>query len=330
MRVIHVREVANVAATLVEGLNRLGHQAELRRLRIAGGWYPLPIKALFLPHRILEGMAANRYIKRHRFDIVHIHMAYMGWLGILGRYPYFLHCHGHDLRRNLYHPLLRWLTRRALARAYRVYYSTPDLAFDAAWARPDAVFLPNPINIDRFQPGPNDQPGDPRLLLISRLWDIKGVDTAFGIIREVKQRYPSASIHAFAWGPERRRFRDNRDVSFIPFVPYSEMPDLISRYDIVVGQFVVGSLGMSELESMACGKPVVSYFCYPEVYDEPPPVFSAQDVAGAVEHLAALLENPSLRRQAGEKGREWVLQHHHYLKIARMVEQDYQSFLSSI
>ena len=58
-------------------------------------------------------------------------------------------------------------------------------------------------------------------------------------------------------------------------------------------------------------------------------MFSAQDVEGAVGHLAALLENPSLRRQAGEKGREWVLQHHHYLKIARMVERDYQSFLSS-
>ncbi|MFQ5880724.1 MAG: hypothetical protein ACE5IZ_11210, partial [Dehalococcoidia bacterium] len=105
MRVAHVGDVANVASTLAEALKAIGHQAELLPVRAAGARHPLPIKALFLPHRLREGAAINHHLRDRRFDVVHIHVAYMGWLGIVGKYPYFLHCHGYDLRRNLHHPL---------------------------------------------------------------------------------------------------------------------------------------------------------------------------------------------------------------------------------
>lgn len=324
MKILHVRDVAHVATTLVEGLRALGHQAEVRQLKVAGGQYPLPIKALFLPQRLLEGAAVNRYIGRQGFQVVHIHFAYMGWLGIVGRYPYFLHCHGTDLRWNLRRPLLRWLTVRALRAARRVYCSTPDLLDEVAGVRPDAVFVPNPVNTDRFRPLPQAAGDRPRVLLISRLWDVKGPETAFAVARELRRRLPTAALDAFAWGPELGRYRGHPDVNLIPLVPYSEMPALINRYDAVVGQFSpLGAIGMSELESMACGVPVVSYFRYPHFYEEPPPLYSTNEVTKAVDQLVALLEDPALRRQLGEAGREWVLRYHSYLQVARLLEAEY-------
>jgi glycosyltransferase involved in cell wall biosynthesis len=331
MKILHVREVANVAATLADGMNILGHQAEVKHPKIAGGKYPLPIKAFFLPHRILEGADINRYVKNNHFDVVHIHMAYMGLIGIAGRYEYFLHCHGHDLDINLYTPFLRWATVTALRKAKRVYYSTPDLWAHVKPIRSDAVFIPNPINTENFRPVLEAQTnsGPPKVLLISRLWDRKGIDVAIDIVKGLKKRVPAATIDAFSWGPELGRFRSTPELSFISTVPYSEMPALINKHDIVIGQFKLGIMSMSELESMACGKPVVSYFKYPEFYDEPPPLYSAQDASAAMDYLVALCENPQMRKETGERGREWVVERHDFRKSAKTLIKEYETYATS-
>ena len=47
-----------------------------------------------------------------------------------------------------------------------------------------------------------------------------------------------------------------------------------------------------------------------------------------VEYVArALVDNPDLRRQAGEQGREWVVRHHHHLTVARMLEAEYAALV---
>jgi hypothetical protein len=71
---------------------------------------------------------------------------------------------------------------------------------------------------------------------------------------------------------------------------------------------------------------VVSYFKYPEFYDEPPPLFSARAVDAAVEYLVALCEDSAMRRQAGEHGRQWVLERHDYRKSARMLLDEYEKY----
>ncbi len=324
MKIAHVRDVANVGSTLVDGLNILGNQAELIPTQVAGARYPLPIKSLFLPQRLQEALAINKYLRANNFDVIHLHVAYMGWMGIMGKYPFFLHCHGIDLYRNLYHPLLRKVTVKALRAAEKVFFSTPDLMAHAARIRPDAIFLPNPINTESFRPmNEGYENPSPRLLFISRLDEVKGPDVAFAAIGQLKQRRPEVQVDAFELGGEVERYRDRTDVNFIKPVTYVEMPALLNRYDIIIGQFKLGIVSMSELESMACGKPVVSYFSYPSFYDEPPPLYSTNDVGMLVNYLMKLVDDPTLRQQAGEKGREWVIRHHDYLTVARMLEMEY-------
>ena len=327
MKIIHVREISNVAATLVDGLRRLGHDVQLEPMRLHRHEASVASRAVLLPSRLREALRINHLIRNGGFQTVHLHWAYMGWMGIAGRYPYFVHCHGSDLRRNLGWAGLGWLTRRSLRSARRVFYSTPDLKSLAVRVRPDSVFVPNPINTEVFRPPERKREEGVKVLLMSRFEPVKGPETALAIVRELKRTHPCLEVHAFDWGVSVAQFADPALVRLIPTVPYEEMPGLLAAYDIVIGQFGLGILSMLELEAMACGRPLVGYFTYPEVYDEPPPMLSTRDVPEGARLLAGLAEDPQAREHLGEKGRAWVERHHNFLTVAKLVEGYYQEAL---
>jgi glycosyltransferase involved in cell wall biosynthesis len=144
-------------------------------------------------------------------------------------------------------------------------------------------------------------------------------------VNELRKVHPEVEVTAIDSGPERERYQGRPGVRMIPPVPYERMPELINAHDIVLGQFGIGSLGMSELESMACACPVVCYADVQESYSDPPPVFSTQDPQKAAEYLATLIEDPALRQQTGQSSREWVERCHGHIAIARQLEQVYLS-----
>jgi glycosyltransferase involved in cell wall biosynthesis len=329
MRILHINDIANVGATLVDGLVRLGHDAELRRLRLVAKRRSTLVKLLASPARLHEWLDVNRQVSSGGYDVVHIHFAYQGWIGILGRYPYFLHCHGSDVRRDLHDRLRRWPIVTSLRRARAVLFATPDLAPIVSPIRPDAIFLPDPVNTDRFAPNHTLAERRPRILIGSSLYPIKRVDIAFEAIRTLLARHPDVQVTAIDQGPERQRYYGTPGVTFVPPVPYQEMPALIQAHDLVVGQFGLGILSMVELESMACGKPVVCHFNYGDWYPELPPVLSTNQPAQAADYLSELIEDPALRRQSGERGRAWVEEQHGYLTIAQRLEQIYRADLAS-
>ena len=324
MHILHLNDVANVGATLVVGLIHLGHVAELRRLRLVAGRRSTLTKMLALPARLKEMATVNRQVKANPYEIVHIHFAYLGWLGIAGRYPYFLHCHGSDIRHGLRDPIRRWPVIQSLKRAQTFFFVTPDLAPLVRSIRPDAVFLPNPVNIDRFHPSAGSENRPLRVLIVSALHPAKRVEVAFEAVRLLLVQHPEVQVTAIDWGPERKHYLGMPGVTFTAPVPYASMPALIHSHDIIIGQFGIGSMGMAELESLACGKPVVSFFEQADWYPEPPPVFSTNQPLQAAEYLATLVKNPVLRRERGEQGWDWVQQYHGYITVAQQLEQFYQ------
>jgi glycosyltransferase involved in cell wall biosynthesis len=168
-----------------------------------------------------------------------------------------------------------------------------------------------------------DEDHNARLLIISRLDPIKRVDIAFKAVEQALVKYPHLQITAIDSGPQRIRFLPQSGVTFIPPVAYADMPALIQAHDIIIGQFGLGCLGMAELESMACGKPVITYFSYPEWYESPPPILNSQNADQAYSALSSLLENPGLRRHLAGQSRAWVERHHNYITIARQLANYY-------
>lgn len=326
MKIAHVNDISNVPSVLSEGLRLLGHDVELLRLRLVGGKLPTWSKVLLLPWRGQEIRGLNRHIRQGHFDIVHIHFAYLGWAGILGGYPYILHCHGTDVRRNLNQFYQRPFVVRSLQQARKVFFSTPDLAEHVLPVRADAVWFANPIDTELFGPdsaSEDDQGRRPRVLFISALSSIKGVERAFQVIDLLQKQVPEVETAVMGFGDQLRRYEQWPGITVLPQVPYEEMPTLIRSCDVVVGQLRLGILSMSETEAMACGRPVVGEFRYPEIYADPPPILTGETPEKLVGQVIHLLDDTDARRDMGHRSREWVMKYHDYRRVARKLETYY-------
>lgn len=324
MKVLHVNNVANVPDGLVRGLQEIGVNASLYQPYTGINRVGALGKLRVVTNRIADIRALAKQIRKEKYDIVHIHYAYFGVLGVLGRYPYWLHCHGTDIRRNLYHPAFKTATALSLSKAQKVLYSTPDLKEHAEKTRPDAVFLPNPIYTEIFKPRTFEGTRG-KILLISRLDKIKGIDVAFGALEKIKQRNPAVQIDAFQWGPDFERLKSKEYVNFIPKVTHKEIAELIPNYQIIIGQFNLGILSMSEMEAMACTRPVICSFEYEDWYSEAPPLVVAENEEEIVCKVEELLAKPKLCEEIGLAGREWVVKYHDYVSVAERLLGMYES-----
>jgi len=267
--------------------------------------------------RALDWLDIVRRVRAGNYDLAHIHYAYLGNLGRLGRFPYILHCHGTDLRGES--AFTRPLIRSALRHASHVFYATPDLWPYLRDLRPDAEFLPNPIDLDRFAPASPSSAGT-GVLICCALTEIKGGATILDACSVLAERRPDIHVTAYSGGSYAPRFEALPNVTLIAHQPRWKLPALINQHAVVAGQMKLGTAGMAELEAMACGRPVVTWFNEQDAYPKAPPfvsVSSAQEMAREIERL---VDDPAARDAAGSAGRAWVANYHALDRIAARVE----------
>ncbi|HDP70241.1 MAG TPA: glycosyltransferase [Actinobacteria bacterium] len=330
LKILHINNVANVPSTLVEGLKKAGFSAQLYQPAVGTDNNHKLSNLALLSQRIKDILKLAKYIKNEDFDIVHIHYAYFGILGIIGRYPFFLHCHGTDVRENLKHPIFKFPTIFSLKKASKVLYSTPDLYQYIKPIRKDAVFLPNPVDTENFKPAniknqPEAEDGI-SILIISRLDKTKGAVKAFEAAKIIKEKHPNVSFAAFEWGDDLRNYPFVPEIKLIQKVEYQQMPKIINSYDIIIGQLEIGAIGMSELEALASGKPVICNFIYGNIYKESPPFLLAKDAKDIKNHIETLIRKRGLIKKIGDKGRDWVVKNHGQETIVKELLKIYESY----
>lgn len=319
MRFVQVNDIASVASELAVALRRRGHEVDLLYPRLYGAGLSPLWKLAVIPARFADWLRLAWRLRRGDYDAVHIHYAYLGIVGLLARVPYVLHCHGDDVRdvsRRIWAPVIRL----AIQRARHVYYSTPDLAEPLHAIRPDAEFLPNPIDIERFHPAP--LPGDAEDVFVAcALAENKGVGNILAACEQLEAERPAARITAVAGGSGTERANGLANVLLLMHQPREKLPALMAPHRIIIGQVHQGAVGMVELEAMACGRPVIAYFTYDAAYDEPPPFVNAHsgpEIAAAVERL---LDDAAERERLSVEGRGWVERNHNAAHIAERIEQ---------
>ena len=318
MRICEINDIASVASELARGLEERGHEVPLIQPDLVGGSLPKALKPLVAPARAVEWARIARWVSAGHFDAVHIHYAYLGMIGVLGRFPYILHCHGSDVRDMARYS--RPMVERALTGATHVYYSTPDLAQYILPIRPDAEFLPNPIDTETFRPL-SDASESTGVLICCALAEVKGADLILEACQRLADERPDIRITAIEGGEYTEAFRALPNVTMISHQDRGDLPAIIGRHGIVIGQVRLGAVGMAELEAMACGRPVVAWFNENSSYDIPPPFLNARDpeaIAGAVKRL---VDAPVAREVMGAAGREWVIEHHALDLITERVER---------
>ena len=120
------------------------------------------------------------------------------------------------------------------------------------------------------------------------------------------------------------------ELDIVEDVPHDEARERYARADIVVDQLNAGWHGVFALESMALGKPVVTYL-KPDVVERSaqgygirlPIVPATKDTL--VDALRPLVERPALRREIGAASRAYVKQVHDIDRVADRLLDLYRS-----
>jgi glycosyltransferase involved in cell wall biosynthesis len=120
------------------------------------------------------------------------------------------------------------------------------------------------------------------------------------------------------------------ELDIVEGVPHEEARARYARADIVVDQLEAGWHGVFALESMALGKPVVTYL-KPDVVERSAegygvrlPIVPATKET-LVDALRPLVEQPALRREIGARSRAYVEQVHDIDRIAARLVDLYRS-----
>ena len=350
MRILHVNTINDVANLHAEGLARRGHTSEVYAPSMRGAGAAWPIKAARLPERIFDLRRVVGDLHRSRaprFDLVHIHWASYGVLGLTSRTPFIVQCHGSDVRERLAQPQMRALLAPILRRAAAVLCITPDLLGIVRTVRADALFFPAPIATARFAPPTLDTPGVTDMtdatatagaattrrpwtaLLFTRLEAGKGAEIAARGLALFGARYPAARILLLDYGALSAAYqqRFGARFQFIARAPQEAVPALLAQADVVVGQFAVGALGLSELQAMSAGKPVIASFRYPDAYTQAPPIMQATTAEEVALRLEDLYTQPERAAALGREGRRWVVTQHDVDRVAARLERLYQQAL---
>ena len=221
-----------------------------------------------------------------------------------------VHAHGSDVRS------ASRAQRAALAAVWREsalrIVATPDLLTDV----PGSVYLPNPIDVERFQQI-GDLVPDRDVLVFAALTSIKGADVLVDAVRLIKSQRPDCTVTALAGGPFESAMHEAGAV-ISDRVTASELPAFIGRHRVVLGQQFLGALGVADLEAMATARPVVMNLRTDLAYESVPPIVNAGDAQSIASATSALLDDPNMRASIGSSCSRWVDQYH---RTDRVVEE---------
>jgi glycosyltransferase involved in cell wall biosynthesis len=120
-------------------------------------------------------------------------------------------------------------------------------------------------------------------------------------------------------------------VRFLPWVASSQMADVYRSFDVLVLPSRsrlnwIEQFGRALVEAMACGVPVIGSTCgeIPNVIGDTGLSFPEGDEAALREHLRCLQNQPALRAELAQRGRQRVLDHFTQAQIARKTYKVYQ------
>ena len=310
MKILMVNDIASVGYNLSVELRRRGHDVTLTAKKKYGMDYP-PWVYVY-KNKIDEFLTGRK--NKDEFDIVHDHyLLNFASLGTITKMrknkKLLLHVHGSDTRPRFG---VKKLQNYLIHSSNTVLYSTPDLYNNI----PDDInrkFMPSPVEIPDTEKYKSIEKNN-RILIFATLNRVKKIEQLFPVIKETDYGYDMIYI-----GPDRDYYRriapDN--VKFVKPVERNKLNEFLSSYSLVIGR-QEGTLGVSELESMALGVTTLFPFGYPGHYDVPPPTFDA-----TVENIETHFGDTNL----GEKQREWVKEHHSVERVVDSLIGTYENII---
>ncbi|TME72321.1 MAG: glycosyltransferase family 4 protein [Chloroflexi bacterium] len=322
-RIALVHDVAGVAETQAQILRAAGHEVDHLKLPDFGANWPYWAKALTLPVRLLLYVPTILRLRRTGYDVVHIHWVPRGIIGILSGRPFLVQAHGSDLHAHVNTAGLYSLCRAVLERARTIFYVTPNLEPFIHRFASKAVYLPNPVNVRAAGLSPRAPERVRRVVIFMRLDPVKGVEKVFPAAERLAGL--GIEITALHWGclADEYAGRYGGAVRFVDPVPHDRVGEFLSTFDLVVGQMEQGALGLSELEAMSVGRPLIVGIDRSMYPGDKPPVVSSYEPDELVEQIERLQDDSRRLENLSREGRAWVWRNHGYEQHLRQLESAY-------
>lgn len=255
MSILHVNDVARIGTVLVEEARAQGLDWELYDIARVDPRWTGPTRSI---RRAFRGLRWEMGLAKRaaRASMLDVHGAtvlrHTGWVPR----PYVLHLHGSDIRRFRYEEQYADLVTSAVRNAQDVYYTTPDLAEHVLDIAPTASLQPVVVDLEPI-PENSSMGEEPfRVRFASRWGRDKGGDLLTSVLGALRDRFDDLVIEGLRWGEDASRVEREFGVRMHERMTHDRYAEWLGGASVIIGQ-MTGVMGVSEIEALATGRPVV-------------------------------------------------------------------------
>jgi glycosyltransferase involved in cell wall biosynthesis len=144
----------------------------------------------------------------------------------------------------------------------------------------------------------------PFILFVGSLFPYKNIKVILKAFMDIKGKIPHSLIIIGRKELSLEPFQENERVRYLDYVGNYELPKFYSYADLLVHPSLTEGFGMTILEAMACGTPVISSKggSLPEVVGDAGILFDPEDSNKLSELILTVINNEGLRKDMIEKG----------------------------
>ena len=265
------------------------------------------LKKLLYP---LAYFKAKTFLRRNEYDVVNAHYAssYGLLAALLKPKKLMLNFWGTDIfvfpKKSLLHKkLIQWIMSKAdiLCASSRILYAEVR-----SYTKQDVVIVPFGIHLEKysFKTKPNliKKNDSIKLGLVKSLEPIYRIDVAIDALNLLNQKSPyHFELHIAGSGSQEveLKARKSEAVFFYGRIVQEDVPNFLNRLDVFLNVTDFESFGVSTIEAMACGVPVVAHDAggSAEIIEHKVNgmLYSPNDPKVLADKILELVENPKQR-----------------------------------
>lgn len=322
VKVLHLGEVAGVANSLCHVLNESEEWNAVHSLLLPNVTPGQPLKTqrlAIISKALTIRRRATEEIESVEPDLIHVHWARLKpFIGRAHR-PIIVHAHGSDVRDSS--GVFSKLVTQSMSRADCRLVSTPDLL---PHMPTDSLWLPNPVDTDFFSPRGN-QPEPRTLFIFARFMEVKGAQELLTACEVLRHQLPHVKVVGIAGGefdPQAKAL----GVKLLPFMDGEAIRASLEQASLVVGQQKLGILSLSELETMAMQRPLLTKVD-PTLYGDRFQYLTKYSAAELPDLIIEHFTNSALLSAGVKELRQEVVELHSYNSVLGQLSEIYKKLI---